>query len=1194
MAAAEAAAQAERAADAALAAWGSPPAAEALRGALESAEAAARGALATKTVDGSLGVLAASAAAASARAEASSGAAAADAGVAEEMRVLLARLAVDGGVSAAQRGADAARLNTLVQTQAEALSASRVEMTETVAAISERVDQAQSVWHVARGHAVDHATKKSPAKTLTSADCKVELEELRAALEEATAARDAARTECEALRTACEGLRAQVSEQEAGKMKARAEEEADAAAGGRAARIAQAVVTLTAAQQRAGEGLASVSAKRPLAPQQVARWMQFGGGDASVADALRAFPSALAPLVAKVLDTETLELRPSASEPYAQDQSRTNLEALLAATLSSATQVDGSASPFALSRSTHGTEVDALPVSVSRLSEALLACDEATAGDEKAAAAARGARVGVAAAMLGDLHFRGADVGVTYALSSFLSAAGGGSHGDSDDAAKAAAHAALQVDARIDAAVDKLYAGSDALASRGVGSDAECVALIDAFAEDSTIEATVCSRVAEVEQETEDVQEASSEAAAACEALLELLPGADAGGKEASALVSSFAGVVTELHERAGSAQQAVASLREGAREAHARLAAYEGRVARVDTEAVREGMREYAAAAIGRGVLPQGAAAATGASLKSPLTGKAARAASGASAGPPSPHGIAALLARDIRTRAGEGVSEILRALKPTYRDALSRVLDVDALTLLPGYDDAAVTDASGEAYSNLETLFASLLSSRTLGTGQSARIPFFSGGERGSEDAGGESATLLRAVRRLSTAVRRLVPAMVLAGTAGTEAERGAVVALLAALLGDAHARGAQPGFSYLLANFVCSNIGEGERVHANLVGRLEAAWELLHGSGDSSLLPAGGLEDARLFDAMSALSSGGGAREKAQRCSSQLVETHGMLRAKHRGSLAAAAAAPMSPLAAAGTGYVAASPSAALSSMLAMVEGEPVLEGVISATAGAVDEMGSQLAAAERRQGSLIALVRMLQRELVALGRSAAGAWHTARSTASDDTAADVAGARDVALASACERTASELDAVTLARRAADGRLLNGSDGVTVNHALDQRLARLLAGAAEELGAAEHYLSSLLDEDSPDQAELLAVEDVSPTRVWTASSPTRASATAEPDIDALCRGAVYTAAQAIGAHALLTRQHDALARRSDELRSALEEAKGRGIAAPADDIVSAVAALSSAQLSTGYGKMASCEIGLPIYSYRKCVET
>ena len=69
MAAAEAAAQAERAADAALAAWGSPPAAEALRGALESAEAAARGALATKTVDGSLGVLAASAAAASARAE---------------------------------------------------------------------------------------------------------------------------------------------------------------------------------------------------------------------------------------------------------------------------------------------------------------------------------------------------------------------------------------------------------------------------------------------------------------------------------------------------------------------------------------------------------------------------------------------------------------------------------------------------------------------------------------------------------------------------------------------------------------------------------------------------------------------------------------------------------------------------------------------------------------------------------------------------------------------------------------------------------------------------------------------------------------------------------------------------------------------------------------------------------------------
>ena len=105
MAAAEAAAQAERAADAALAAWGSPPAAEALRGALESAEAAARGALATKTVDGSLGVLAASAAAASARAEASAGAAAADAGVAEEMRVLLARLAVDGGVSAAQRGA---------------------------------------------------------------------------------------------------------------------------------------------------------------------------------------------------------------------------------------------------------------------------------------------------------------------------------------------------------------------------------------------------------------------------------------------------------------------------------------------------------------------------------------------------------------------------------------------------------------------------------------------------------------------------------------------------------------------------------------------------------------------------------------------------------------------------------------------------------------------------------------------------------------------------------------------------------------------------------------------------------------------------------------------------------------------------------------------------------------------------------
>ena len=65
-------------------------------------------------------------------------------------------------------------------------------------------------------------------------------------------------------------------------------------------------------------------------------------------------------------------------------------------------------------------------------------------------------------------------------------------------------------------------------------------------------------------------------------------------------------------------------------------------------------------------------------------------------------------------------------------------------------------------------------------------------------------------------------------------------------------------------------------------------------------------------------------------------------------------------------------------------------------------------------------------------------------------------------------------------------------------------------------------------------------------------------------------------------------------ALARRSDELRSALEEAKGRGIAAPADDIVSAVAALSSAQLSTGYGKMESCEIGLPIYSYRKCVET
>lgn len=323
------------------------------------------------------------------------------------------------------------------------------------------------------------------------------------------------------------------------------------------------------------------------------------------------------PLHGQVVDTESLELLPSAHAPFQPEPSHTNLEALLASVLSSCTQKGATAgasedghplNPFSLSRSLHGSEVDALPVSVRRLAEVLMAVDDASAGkwseaqDVDSHNAARGARIAVVASIIGDLHFRGADVGVTYALSSFLSAGGGaskeaGGEGVSEGTVPdALARASLECDTRIDVAIDRLYAGAEALATRAVGSDAQCVALIDAFAECSQLEASVSERLAEIEREQTRAMGARKSADSARAELLRELQGDGAG-----AMVASFEVSLRELHERAGSACEAAHSLREGAREAHERLAAYEGRVARVDPGKIEDGMRKYARAALVR-----------------------------------------------------------------------------------------------------------------------------------------------------------------------------------------------------------------------------------------------------------------------------------------------------------------------------------------------------------------------------------------------------------------------------------------------------------------------------------------------------------------------------------------------------------------------------------------------------------------
>lgn len=350
-----------------LAQWSLPPAAAQLREAIAAAPAEARVELASRAIEGSLRALASSVRgmAEDPSPEASGGPA--DPAAPEEARALLASLVADG--DAPVPAPTLARLSALYDLQAFALDAARTERAQVCELVAARLEQVEGVWAVTRdnvvapaaaaqagasGGAVGGALVTAPSKsgaglsvlssdatatpTSTSTARLSELQELTNAasrkLSDVLAERDTLRGETESLQAQLEavtrsadGTQAKLREAIVARDEARREaialREVSATAGDAGA-MQVAVGRFIAAQKLVGEAVASVRAKRPLAPAQVAKWLAYAGragaggmhahehagagdgtgGDSAiaVAEALLSFPASIAPLVAKVCD----------------------------------------------------------------------------------------------------------------------------------------------------------------------------------------------------------------------------------------------------------------------------------------------------------------------------------------------------------------------------------------------------------------------------------------------------------------------------------------------------------------------------------------------------------------------------------------------------------------------------------------------------------------------------------------------------------------------------------------------------------------------------------------------------------------------------------------------------------------------------------------------------------------------------